>query len=71
MSKKEKIRRPLSNFTFTVESKVIGSHSSSTGYLVKVTPETIDVQQNSDSDDSDSDTSSHSDTSSQSGIISR
>lgn len=37
---KKGIKRPLSNFTFQFQQKIISSDSISTGYLVEVTPET-------------------------------
>ena len=42
VNKKTKQKRPLSNFSFALEMKVVGNHPSSTGYLVRVTPECVE-----------------------------
>lgn len=44
--------RPLSNFTFKFIKKVVSHHSSSTGYLVEVTPEAVGGDSDSDTEES-------------------
>ena len=53
---KKKQKRPLSNFTFKFVKKIVASHSSSTGFLVEVIPETVgdDSSSNSESEDTTS-----------------
>ena len=52
---KMKQKRPLSNFTFKFVKKIVASHSSSTGFLVEVIPETVgDDSTSSESEDSTS-----------------
>ena len=55
---KKKQKRPLSNFTFKFVKKIVASHSSSTGFLVEVIPETVGDDSSSSSSDSEDTTSS-------------
>ena len=50
---KKKQKRPLSNFTFKFVKKIVASHSSSTGFLVEVIPETVSDDSSSSSDSED------------------
>ena len=51
---KKKQKRPLSNFTFKFVKKIVASHSSSTGFLVEVIPETVGDDSSSSSELEDS-----------------
>ena len=51
---KKKQKRPLSNFTFKLVKKIVASHSSSTGFLVEVIPETVGDDSSSSSESEDS-----------------
>ena len=51
---KKKQERPLSNFTFKFVKKIVASHSSSTGFLVEVIPETVGDDSSSSSESEDS-----------------
>ena len=53
---KKGVQRPLSNFTFEFVTKIVASNANSTGYIVKVTPESIRSEDNDS--ESEGDTSS-------------
>ena len=54
----KKQKRPLSNFTFKFVKKIVASHSSSTGFLVEVIPETVGDDSSSSSSSESEDTTS-------------
>ena len=44
------VKRPLSNFNFNFQKKIISSSPASTGYLVEVIPENVENDSDSDSE---------------------